>query len=701
MIFDAVFNFSQDLKPVALGESRHMSISRIDECEFYVKPLLNEVKSVREHKILLCSAPGATGKSALAKYVSSVFRGVYWDLSKIKLGENSLHGTLMRAMGSGGFADFLAAFSRKEALLVIDAFDEADMISGRDSVVHLLEDLNSLVSDADGCSLVLLARTETAKFIYEYFKNAGTCISHYEISFFSESQRIQFVKEKLRFSGVDVTPAIDQCIGRLFEQVSAQIGSGEAVKSFLGYAPVLEAISKAVESEPNAAKLLSRLSVEADIDSVSMSIISTIMRDLLERERGKVCNGLLEKCKSRHHEFDVWEDVYSEKEQLVRLACYVLLQEIKYKDCVLGFIPDKMIDDYEATFKMFLKEHPFILTTIEKDGSCRADFAGPAFRDYAFAHLVQDKAYEFLVDEYFNANKARSRSHFPSQLFFDFYVFMASGRMAGHHFPLMYDSFKSKEGADDEASVSVFCVDGCKKIDFVIEKQRTGQNIKTLNVYMSDAPFCITQLSNSVVVVDGDVVVGSASESTRISGSIIDAGRIIWNTANVRLEAFAGSKTVIVSKERPESKTAAYPNFDVKISEKEDLKVSFPDFSGYYRLREFSFSVEDIDDIDIFRFSHALRSVLIHFRRDKKDTPAKHKDFIDNVVVSGNGIKRAVFDFLISMSAIYIDPKEQNLYKLNHDVATNMGINWVSLSPGNVEMLEKCYDEFVRVRRVQ
>ena len=153
---------------MSLNQEKHISLSQIDNAQFYIKPPFLDICTDNNSKFILFSAPGATGKSALAKFIAHKFKALYWDLSKIKLGENSLHGTLIRAMGTSGFTDFLSAFKQGEILFVIDAFDEADMISGRESIEHLLRDLNELAKESEQCNIVLLARTETAKFIKQY-----------------------------------------------------------------------------------------------------------------------------------------------------------------------------------------------------------------------------------------------------------------------------------------------------------------------------------------------------------------------------------------------------------------------------------------------------------------------------------------------------------------------------------------------------
>lgn len=75
-------------------------LNYVEEHPFYVAPSFNDVRtderlSTLNPKFILFSAPGAVGKSALAKYLSYKFKVPYWNLAKIKLGTNSFAGSIL------------------------------------------------------------------------------------------------------------------------------------------------------------------------------------------------------------------------------------------------------------------------------------------------------------------------------------------------------------------------------------------------------------------------------------------------------------------------------------------------------------------------------------------------------------------------------------------------------------------------------
>jgi hypothetical protein len=245
---------------------------------------------------MLFSASGATGKSALAKHIANKCNGIYWNLAQIKLGENSFHGTLAKAVGFENISSYLNDLKNGRALLVIDAFDEADMISGRASIEFLLNDLNEVTKESTNCSIILLARTETALYISEYCSKNKISLDHYEIGFFTEYYSKEFIKAKINDTGHNTTDVVSQCIDQQFNQLRALINDDEAVLSFIGYAPVLEALAKAYDKEKNTVRLLNSLKT----GTASSQIIIRILADLVEREQKKVCQGLKERWGKKH-----------------------------------------------------------------------------------------------------------------------------------------------------------------------------------------------------------------------------------------------------------------------------------------------------------------------------------------------------------------------------------------------------------------
>ena len=73
----------------------------VEDVYHYVEPEFHESKYKPEQvpRFILFSAPGATGKSALAKHICYSKNGIYWDLPNNKVAEFSFQGAIAEAVG--------------------------------------------------------------------------------------------------------------------------------------------------------------------------------------------------------------------------------------------------------------------------------------------------------------------------------------------------------------------------------------------------------------------------------------------------------------------------------------------------------------------------------------------------------------------------------------------------------------------------
>ena len=187
-------NLNDILGSIKYSESRfalntdYNTIRYINEKEFtdtvykYVEPVFRESTGSESTapRFLLLSAPGATGKTALAKYVCYKKRGLYWSLPDTKVAEYSFDGALTRVFGLSKVSEFADGLKNGKCFFVIDAFDEAEVGSGRAGIEFFLRDLNNAVEDSTQVCAVLLARTESAIFIKDYWNKHNIPYKHYE-----------------------------------------------------------------------------------------------------------------------------------------------------------------------------------------------------------------------------------------------------------------------------------------------------------------------------------------------------------------------------------------------------------------------------------------------------------------------------------------------------------------------------------------
>lgn len=689
MTLECILSKLGDCNEAQILGGAHPSITKITEESFYVQPNYEEIYcSKRQARFIIFSAPGACGKSALAKYLAYKYKGLYWDLAKIALGENSFHGTLWRAMQQDKLYQYFNDLKTGKSTLILDAFDEAEMISGRTGIEFFLKDLSEATESSMYPTVLLFARTESATFIAEFCKKNSIEYAQYEIGFFEEYNAKEFIRKKLETMNKSITQTVNSCIDEQFVVINRLLGNADVAKSFLGYAPVLEALVQSFDEERNTVKLLEKLKGN---DTTTTGIVFNILKYLLEREHGKVCNGLKEKWGKEYPEFNNWDIVYSVEEQMVRIVEYIILGTID--ECSfysLEKLPVELYSDYMESLKVFLPQHPFLQNLANNKS---VEFTGPAFRDYVLAFMLSNSEYEDLGLEYFSDKSVTS--HFPSQLLFDFYVVFSNEEMTGKIFPLLYDSYKAKETAVKIASIDISSVGSEKYAVFRLDDLSASKKVEDseLCVAGEDALY-ISRLSNGNIDLDGDVYIGDSKNTCRIYNSVIMARQLYLNTVHIYIEARKPGECLLVSEKDVINKYADIPKFEIQSDEENLIKVSIPNINNYYKLRPYKYDFETLDGNDYLRFCVFVKKIMNCLRKHRKDAPAKDKEFIDNEIISKNQFKQKAMDFLINKGIIYVDSKQSYLYKLNVDRLTEYGLSWVGFTQDDNEGMLKLYKEF-------
>jgi len=397
------------------------SIQLITEDPHYIKTMIKPIESNDRCQFVLFSAPGAVGKTALAKFVAYKTKGLYWDLSKLVIGDNTFIGTIYESVGLEKIDQYIKGLSTKKTALIIDAFDEAEMISGQNALENLLSEINKKANPAG--TVFLFSRTETADNISEYLRQNEILFSHYELQYFNNDQAREFIHNFLKFrhneikacewnerTYSDSKDSIEICITKCFEQLSATLSNPEDKNTLLGYAPVLETIAINLLSERNLHKLANQLQEQNNL----FDTVYTILVRILEREHDKVIQALRLKIEGIDVSNDFFDSFYSKEEQISRVIAFITMEEIDTnlpENCCSAENYDDLRKKCEEVLSAFTKQHPFITYNFEEK---RYDFIGKAFRDYILAYAVLDPNLEFLAEEYYSRHQG-----IPSHVFWD------------------------------------------------------------------------------------------------------------------------------------------------------------------------------------------------------------------------------------------------------------------------------------------
>lgn len=686
-------------KQYQLSDEVSEYIRYIEEEPFYIPPSFSDVKtdiktSTLEPKFVLLSAPGATGKSSLAKYIAYRYDAIYWNLSKIKIGSNCFAGSILKSVGPSNYSQFIKDLNDGNTLLIIDAFDEAEIISGRKMISDFIWDINNNLNEHQMPTVFLLARTETAQYIASFCAENAISLLHYEIGFFNENSAKDFIVKSVVGNGA-LTPPDIECANKYYTVIKDNITVEES-SSFLGYAPVLEAISTHIKSSSNRQRLISTLSTNKNC----VSIIMSIMNDLLIREQNeKVVLAFKQKSITSHPDFCDWEKVYSSEEQMVRIIYYILFQDTKYNNYTLDFLPDELINDYQYILDSFLPQHPFVRTSSETSLYKKSiDFTGPAFRDYVLANILLNKQYEPLADTYFE--ESQSQSYFPSQIFFDFYMEKTNCTIKPNHISYVYDSFRAKATAYEHAYLN--CIEHFEEqndnFDLVCEttfgmspnsNKASRKEDCCAVIYPTELPLEFEQLINVFVEAPNMTIsIGHQGMLTRIYNSSVVCKNIVWSTNNITIESYEPEGCLIVAKDGFSGNPLT-----IDISKNDNLNISSPNIDNYYRLIPYKYNFDDTSKFDNTKFIHSLRCILSEFRTHRKDTLAKTADRIDRITVGSSKTKQLILDYLKSCNIIY---RAGHLYKINEILLKEKGIFFDALLRMDIDQISPAFEDFCK-----
>lgn len=675
------FNLNNEFKTIRyITETEYR-----DSVDKYVEPNFNETTCSLQNsqpRFILFSVPGATGKTALAKHICYTKNGIYWDLPDNKVAEYSLQGALQQAIGADYLSGFFKSIKDGKDFLVIDAFDEAEAGSGRTGIEFFLRDLNTITNDCNHICAILMARTESAIFIKNYFTKEKIPFKHYEVGLFAEYNAKTYMKNKLLKLGVNITSIVTQCIEEQFMEIRRIFG--DDAKSFIGYAPVLDALAFSYDDDKNTLSLLKTTKSGEN----NFGLMNNILRKLLIREHEKFLKALNIKVSTINYD-SIQNNLYAEHEQIARLFEMIVLSEATTFVDIYEKFPIEYYEEYLDVVNIQLPQHPFIQGK-DIDNDFHYDFTGAAFKDFVLAYILADENLYDFVDDYISIHP----KYCPSQMLIEFYSRFSENKVRGKHIPLMYNSFKSLAQMGDKVSVYINGDATDCSVEFNLIRENKIISLIELKLLDFEEGIFLNQLSNCYIDVDGKVYIGNSSSEARISNSDINCNEIIWRSNNISIEAYSPGSCLINTTNMSYT-TNAIPHFEIKTDENKNLKVCSPSLNSYFRL--LAYKKEDTDDSsedEFVPFANLIRRIFSCLRSHSKDTPARKMDFIDNRIINLNPTKKKIMDFLLSNRILFTDEQDW-LYKLDTTKISDYKIKWNDVREGDFESLRLLYNIYV------
>jgi len=576
----------------------------------------------RKSSVILVSAPGAVGKSTLARQIAFETGAILLDLAKAApVGANTLAGGLART-------DLYQSFQQGEASIVIDGLDEARMRVTQAGFAAFISDVVDLAKP--NCKpVVLFGRTVAVQDAWLWLAEEGIEAPVLEIGYYNQEQAADFAKiqaKKIRREARSREPdgrAIDLIMGRLTSDLQAET-------SFVGYAPVLIAVAKEVAdpSNPdiqNTQALISRIERGQE-----KTTITEISNSILSREQRKL-SSLSFEDQTLHN------SLYTPDEQIVRLI------EHLYGNTTPPPLPPMSVQDrqtYNEALDTWVSEHPFL------DGLGNLSSA-------VFGGLLASKALhtESVAEVALHKELARGTSTNP--FLAEFYIEELKSNnskplamLQAEHVGILYASLRARLSQGESASLRI---DG--EVDEDDDQMETAQvEISRKNQKDEEIePFCFSTEHKGhfrfgshiedidITAPESRVSVGhGTSEIVLVTPVSIDSDKITLETAHVVIETSPRSNDRTPDFDIGQVVNLKTNNLDAPrvirpptIRGKATLEVSGPGFKGY-PWQDFAVIIPDEPDHRIKEALHRLKNIFKLFRSHRYGTLAKKREAIES-----------------------------------------------------------------------
>lgn len=568
--------------------------------------------------LILVSAPGAVGKSTLARQIASVTGATYIDLAEAEpVGGYTLSGGLLK---SNIYNDWQGG----AAAVLIDGLDEARLKVTQEGFEAFLSDICDVCSSRS-IPTVLFGRTGAIQDVWLYLEDKLPVVV-LEIGFYEPEVALNFAVKRLEA----LAPShqhIDTCrdaLSILLNRLrSDTVGDGNR---FAGYAPVLEAVARRVAEETNVKGLISQIN-KGD----QPVTLQTVVDAILEREHQKLASVPLE-------DNDLSKKLYNKEEQLNRLVAHVF----NLTPPGLPPMSTKDTQAYSNVLKTWVPEHPFL------DGGRKA--AAAVFEAVVISAALtnSDACAKALKKE---LTKGAAANPFLSE----FYLSSIKGNLIpAEQIGIVYASLRARLSLGDTASLLIEGVDDVDELEGLranveISISRAGDD-QTKTTRLETQQIGVFYLGGQVEDVEiiapkGTVEIGGSREAVMITPVSIQCKKIQFSTERLIIEKGAGGVEGSVFLEA--ESTDATSIIDVPIlNGNASLAVIWPE-SRAFPWTNFAATPTPSQDPRTDEALRRFRKFVISFRSHSKGSLKRLAAKIEHERMT-KGTGQAVLDYMIS-----------------------------------------------------
>ena len=395
-----------------------------------------------QSSVLIVSAPGAVGKSTLARQIAYRTGSVYVNLADADpVGGNTLSGWLVKS-------GLYSAWENQEITVLIDGLDEAGLKTTKEAFEAFLSDVAELSVTRD-IPTVWFGRTGAVQDAWLILsEHLDDQVAVLEIGFYSYEESIDFAEAKLQADHPDRNhPLVDRhALTLLLKQLRSQ--TEKDGDRFSGYAPVLQAVAERVASESNPSTLVS----EMEQGGQQTVTLQSVVRAILLREQNKLKDLAIS-------DPELLTTLYNPEEQLDRLAARIYntpppeLPEMCHGDAEI----------YSTALESWEGGHPFL----DRDSTAssvvfEAAISAQAFKnatgsDYALQKELDkgEAANPFLYEFYLGGVPDNESVFIPEKHIGVIYSSLRAGLARGDSARLSIAEFDAEDGEPPTAGVEI------------------------------------------------------------------------------------------------------------------------------------------------------------------------------------------------------------------------------------------------------
>lgn len=684
--------FLADKKPLKVREETHSFYIALRGSKPYIEPTFEKVIFETEKPIIiLVSAVGATGKTALAEQLSRDTNLPLLDLGKHKpVGDNTLTGLLTRAFDVKDIGDVFQGLSSGSYGVIIDGIDEGRSKTTGRAFEAFLDDIVMLCQKSTTTSFVILGRTQILEDTWIYLSDKGVPTGLITILPFTVDAAKQYIDT---FTGGRTTAyaaqylsARDTIIQKLSRAFAGNYKTqGDEFLSFIGYPPVLDAIVTLLTEEKNYQRLIDDLG-DPGGSNVEVSLLHRIAQYILQREREQkvipnIIGPLLEDAPAELKS-SATAAAFTEEEQCIRLVGHCLGRQIQ-----LSSLGEPTLDEkYEAQLATWLPEHPFIT------GPTSPHFRNAVFEALALASLIASRREEIepLLNEYLSSHKH------SYHLVFMLDTILTDRRISTGTIEALFAAameFRSVHsvvelrvnGPDWDSEVPEQGVTGDIEVEIEILLGAADNVTQTFEFRGEITPNSRlsfgSRLADACISVPCQVQLGGTHEieltaPVEITARLVmlDAKALVLRSKSQRRD----QQEVIVESQRLET------GLEKIITNGIPLVFALTDMGGVrYPVIQYAqrMSQPPADPMLIQKYFR-LKRILVEFRSHSRGSLARIRDKIENDRVLKNDIGSAVLKRLVDDGILFL---KGNWYYLNPaELSNRMGISWHDLRTGNM-----------------